>query len=288
MGANAFSQFVLNNGSSIYVYTMIVVWKEKDPYLADANAALGWGTRRSCEASPTSVTAYGDNPRQYPWLSKETPVFVEFSFVLLSFFRDRLGSSFKVLPLFWEIPDVFPLTENNWCYLVTFCTWVGSCSCFPTQPTPVWPWCSHPAPPFCCPQLTPSLFAWPGTAALFLFKFTPVFLFHGFTQPVLLFHSPFSASSFLRSPHPPSQASCSPSFPSHIPVLLDVLSHEFLSTLSSPRVPFRVVVSSPALLRLGDTQGELTPVFSEASRGAAGSHNYRKSLVWVWQSYKQI
>lgn len=47
---------------------------------------------------------------------------VELSFVLPSFFQDRLGSSFKVLPLLWDIPDIFPLTQTNWCDSVTFCT----------------------------------------------------------------------------------------------------------------------------------------------------------------------
>lgn len=143
---------------------------------------------------------------------------VELSSVLLSFFQDRLGSSFKVLPLLWDIPDIFPLTQTKWCDLVTFCTVpsAGFCSCFLTQPAP--PSCPCPAPLFYCHQLIPSLTACPGSGSLFLkllllLLSLQVFLSHDLPQPALLFHSSFSTGSSLQSLCPPKQGQLYPIFP---------------------------------------------------------------------------
>lgn len=121
------------------------------------------GARRTCETSSTSIAICADEHKLCLFLSKGDSVFVEFSFVLLSFLHDRLGCSFKVLLLLWDIPAIFPLTQINWCELVTFCTnsSVGSAFCFLTHPAPSS--CPHPAPQFRCHQLTPSLLAWPST-----------------------------------------------------------------------------------------------------------------------------
>lgn len=213
---------------------------------------------------------------------------VEFSFVLLSFCQGRLGSSCGT-----------SLTFSRWQRPTGVIQW-PSAPILQLDPVPA----SSPSLLHHCVLIQLHCFAatsWLPVSLLgqaqrlfFFLSFTQVFLFHDFAQPVLLFHSLFSANSSLQSPCPPSKTSCNPSFPSHISVLLDLLSHEFLSTLTVFLTcplppPLNEVVSFPVSLRPGDTQGKLTPVLlSEAPLPAAGSCNYRESLFWVWQSYKQM
>lgn len=199
------------------------------------------GHRRPCETSSISVTTYVDDPKHYLFLSKGDSMTVEFSFLMISFFRDRLGSSFKFLPLFGDVSAIFPLTEDNWCCFVTFCTHTsaGSHSCFLTQPAPVWPSCPHPAPLF---HLLPAD-SWSLCLAKHsssFFKSHKCFHFMAFPNHSI---SLFSTSSSLWTLHPPSQASCRSSFPSHIPFSLVTLFHELLSILTvflmCPFAPFK-------------------------------------------------
>lgn len=71
------------------------------------------GTRRPCETSSIFVATYVDDPKHYLFLSKGDSMTVEFSFLLLSFFRERCGKFIQSSSFIWGHICYFPIDREQ-------------------------------------------------------------------------------------------------------------------------------------------------------------------------------